>query len=107
MSWTKFGAMLLTFAALPATLRRDGEHQAGDSGQPAAAKPAETGGPQCLRCGISEIVDTKTSEFPFVCIACGCWGPTAHQVQYALEELEASPPEVSAGNTRPFVEPAV
>lgn len=41
--------------------------------------------PICLSCGAAEIVDTDHHYFPWMCLACGCWGPTADQVERELD----------------------
>ncbi|WP_441242541.1 hypothetical protein [Tardiphaga sp. 768_D3_N2_1] len=46
--------------------------------------------PLCLACGAVEIVDTGHSEYSFMCLACGCWGPFADQVEQKLHDLEPS-----------------
>ncbi len=46
--------------------------------------------PACLACGNRAIIDTGHDLYPFACIACGCWGQSADQVEHDLNTLEFS-----------------
>jgi hypothetical protein len=47
-------------------------------------KPTEA---PCRACTQLEVVDTGHPLFPFMCLACGCWGPSERDVRHELDQL--------------------
>jgi hypothetical protein len=43
--------------------------------------------PHCVACGAAEIVDTSNPAYPFICLACGSWGPAANEVEHDPDDI--------------------